>query len=244
MTAYNEDLAYIHDLGYRDYALNSAPGILAILAQHHIHQGLIVDLGCGSGLSAQEFTNAGYSVLGIDISEALIAIARTKVSNAEFKVASLFKTDLPGCHAVTSIGECFNYRFDVDQDSTHLVKLFQRVFKALAPGGLFIFDIAEPNQVKSQHPQQSFNQARDWVVLVEKQEDHTTAQLTRRITTFRKMGDVYRRSDEVHRLQLYSADAIATQLQQIGFRVETQRQYGAFELPENHTAFIASKPEQ
>ncbi|EDX73602.1 MAG: hypothetical protein RIG63_12295 [Coleofasciculus chthonoplastes F3-SA18-01] len=49
-TWYKEDLPYIHDVGFRDYALKSAPGILAILAQHQIREGLVVDLGCGSGL--------------------------------------------------------------------------------------------------------------------------------------------------------------------------------------------------
>lgn len=53
---YREDLAYIHDVGYSDYALKSAPSILNILAQNNIREGLVVDLGCCSGLSALEFT--------------------------------------------------------------------------------------------------------------------------------------------------------------------------------------------
>jgi hypothetical protein len=37
MTAwYNEDLAYIHDVGFHDYALKSAPGILEILTARQI----------------------------------------------------------------------------------------------------------------------------------------------------------------------------------------------------------------
>ncbi len=53
---YHQDLAYIHDTGHADYAIKSAPGILELLAQHSLHEGLIVDLGCGSGWSAQAFT--------------------------------------------------------------------------------------------------------------------------------------------------------------------------------------------
>jgi hypothetical protein len=37
---YKEDLAYIHDVGHNDYALKSAPGILDILAQNNIREGL------------------------------------------------------------------------------------------------------------------------------------------------------------------------------------------------------------
>ncbi len=101
---YKEDLAYIHDVGHGDYALNSAPGILDVLNQHNIREGLIVDLGCGSGLSALEFAKAGYHVLGVDLSESLVAIARTRVPDAEFRVESLFRTDIPACEAVTSNG--------------------------------------------------------------------------------------------------------------------------------------------
>ncbi|HEY9652469.1 MAG TPA: class I SAM-dependent methyltransferase, partial [Coleofasciculaceae cyanobacterium] len=61
----------IHDVGFADYALKSAPGLLEILAHNNIHEGLVVDLGCGSGLWARELTKGNYQVLGIDISESL-----------------------------------------------------------------------------------------------------------------------------------------------------------------------------
>lgn len=68
MSITNKTRAFIHDAGFHDYALKSASGILSILAQNKIQSGLVVDLGCGSGLSAQEFVLADYQVLGIDIS--------------------------------------------------------------------------------------------------------------------------------------------------------------------------------
>ena len=110
---YREDLAYIHDVGFGDYALQSAPGILEILARNvQSREGLVVDLGCGSGLWAHELTKARYRVLGIDISEAMIAIAQRRVPDADFLVGSLCEADIPICEAVTSIGEVFNYLFD------------------------------------------------------------------------------------------------------------------------------------
>ncbi|NEQ51807.1 MAG: methyltransferase domain-containing protein, partial [Leptolyngbya sp. SIO3F4] len=102
---YREDLAYIHDVGYGDHAVKSSPEIIKILDQNSLHDGLIVDLGCGSGISALEFTKAGYRVLGIDISESMIAIAKVRAPSAEFCVTSLFKTAIPHCQAVTAIGE-------------------------------------------------------------------------------------------------------------------------------------------
>ncbi|MBD0261614.1 MAG: class I SAM-dependent methyltransferase [Tolypothrix sp. Co-bin9] len=239
---YKEDLAFIHDVGFHDYALKSAPGILEILAQNKIEQGLVVDLGCGSGLSAQEFVKADYQVLGIDISESMIAIARTRVPNAEFRALSLFKANIPQCNAVTSIGECLNYLFDPDSDRSSLIHLFHRIYSALIPGGLFIFDIAEPGQV-TEGTAKGFTEGKDWVVLVEKQENPEQETLTRRIISFRKVGEYYRRDDEVHHQRLYKATDIARELGQVGFQVQTMRSYGKYSLPKAHAAFIARKPE-
>ncbi len=90
---YKEDLAFIHDVGHGDFALESAPGILEILDRSKIREGLVVDLGCGSGLWAGELTKAGYRVCGVDVSESMIDIARGRVPDAEFRVASLFEAD-------------------------------------------------------------------------------------------------------------------------------------------------------
>ena len=109
---YGEDLAYIHDAGHADFALLSAPGILEILARGG--DGLVVDLGCGSGQWARELVDAGYRVIGIDISEAMIELSRKRVPEAEFRVGSLFDADIPPCQAVTAVSE------------------------VLAPGGVFV----------------------------------------------------------------------------------------------------------
>src|SRR5918994_2239977 len=80
---YGEDIAYIHDVGHAEFALGAAPGIMEILDSNGIHDGLVVDLGCGSGLWARELVDAGYKVLGIDISEAMIELSRNRVPALE-----------------------------------------------------------------------------------------------------------------------------------------------------------------
>ncbi|OUC12960.1 MAG: SAM-dependent methyltransferase [Alkalinema sp. CACIAM 70d] len=239
---YPEDLAYVHDVGHRDYALQSLPGILSILAQCEIREGLVVDLGCGSGLSAQALTQAHYQVLGVDLSGALIEIARHRVPEAEFRVESLFQTDIPSCYAVISIGECLNYLFDSDNNVLTLVKLFDRIYNALIPGGVFIFDIAEPGQVMQGTTTKSFSEGSDWIVLVEKEEDLRRSILTRRMTTLRNVDGQYRREDVVHQMRLYSAVDVAQMLRNAGFRIQIIHQYGEFELPPAHVAFVARKP--
>jgi len=238
---YKEDLAYIHDVGYRDYCLKSTPGILKILAQNNIREGLIVELGCGSGLLAKELTEANYQVLGIDISESLIQIARTRVPNAQFRIESLFKTNIPTCRAVISISECFNYLFDRDNNLQTLIQLFQNIYKALVPQGVLIFDIAEPGQLASDQPTKIFNEGDDWIVLVEKYENQEKEILTRRIISLRLVGEHYRRDDEIHDQQLYKAVDIVRELEKIGFQVQVSHGYGEYQLPKAHAAFIATK---
>ena len=238
---YKQDLAFIHDVGFSDWALKSAPGILEILNRSQIREGLIVDLGCGSGLSAQEFRKAHYKVLGIDISESMIEIARTRVPDTEFRIESLFKADIPPCNAVISLGECLNYLFDPDNNSETLVQFFYRIYNALTPGGVFIFDIAEPGQVTPGTPSKNFTEGEDWIVLVEKEEDRESEILTRRIITFRKVGEHYRRDDEVHRQQLYKAADVTAKLRQVGFEVETTQSYGQFRLPKESSSSIYRK---
>jgi SAM-dependent methyltransferase len=236
---YREDLAYIHDVGFRSYVLQAMPGVLAVLQQQNILTNLVVDLGCGSGLSSEELIKAGYRVLGVDISAAMIAIARRRVPQAEFQIASLFDVKIPRCRAVLAIGECLNYLFDSEHQT--LMPLFQRIYDALEAGGVFVFDIAEPGQVTSTTPIKTFTEGEDWFVLVEKQENPEQQILTRRIISLRQMGSDYRRDDEVHQQRLYAAETIVDMLQHVGFAVETQPRYGEFALPSAHAAFMARK---
>jgi SAM-dependent methyltransferase len=236
---YREDLAYIHDVGYNEFALQSAPGLLEIFRQNNIHTGLVVDLGCGSGLWARELLNAKYQVLGIDISEDMIAIARQKAPEADFRVESLFKAEIPPCVAVTSISECLNYCFDPDCDRL-IPQLFQRIYNVLCPGGVFVFDFIQPGYSAIGSKTRNFNEGEDWLVLVEK-EEHVQATLSRRIITLRQVGDLYRRDDELHQVRLYKAATIAEDLQQFGFQVEILNCYGHYRLPQANAAVIARK---
>jgi SAM-dependent methyltransferase len=239
MESYKNDLAYIHDTGFGDYARKSAPGLLKILRRAGITTGLVVDLGCGSGLWARELVDAGYDVIGIDLSPSMIDLARNRVPEGEFQVASLLKAKLPLCDAVTSLGECFNYLFDKKNSIVELRRLFRRVYAALKPAGVLIFDIAEPGRGKG--PRQNHKEGADWAVMVDVDEDPSTNQLTRQITSFRRVGDLYTRDEEVHRLQLYSRSEIAKELRAVGFRVRTIAAYGDQPMIEGCVGFVARK---
>lgn len=164
MGGYRDDLAYVHDAGFSDYCLNAAPGLLRLLRRNGIPSGLVSDLGCGSGCWARELSRAGYDVFGVDQSAAFIRMARKIAPRAGFVVASLHSVELPACDTVTSLGECFNYCFDRGRG---LTRLFARVYRALRPGGVFVFDVAGPARIPESTPQQRRFQGRDWAILVE-----------------------------------------------------------------------------
>ena len=68
-------------------SLSSPLPAYEILEQNKVREGLVVDLGCGSGLWAQELTKAHYSVFGVDMSKWMIGIAQRRVPDAEFRIA-------------------------------------------------------------------------------------------------------------------------------------------------------------
>lgn len=237
---YREDVAYIHDVGHADFALRSAPGILEILRRSGVPGGLVVDLGCGSGLWARELLRAGYRVLGIDISEAMIGLARRNAPGAEFRVGSLFGAPIPPCEAVTAVSEVLNYLFDPENEEQGLERLFGRVHEALRPGGVFVFDVIGPGQVPPGTTSRGWSAGEDWAVMSEREEAAGT--MERRIVSFRKVGELYRRDGEVHRVRLYGPEEIEDKLGRAGFEVTTMSAYGGYVLGENHAAFAARRP--
>src|SRR5271165_1718144 len=109
--AYRDDLAYIHDAGFGSFARAAGAVLVDALRRGHVTEGLVVDLGCGSGILSGVVSGSGYQTLGIDISEGMIALARKHVPRGKFRLESLLSAKLPSCVAVAAVGECLNYLF-------------------------------------------------------------------------------------------------------------------------------------
>lgn len=243
MPAYARDLAYIHHTGFTSFARRAATGLLRLLRQNGVRQGLVVDAGCGSGVWAQELCEHGYEVLGMDVSSQMIRLARVAAPAAQFRVGSLFGATLPECNAVTSIGECVNYAFDRRSGKRGLAAFFKQVYGALRPGGVFVFDIVEPGIVAEGTTQRRFLEGPDWAILLEVREDRRRKMLTRKIVSFRRVGKLYRRSEELHRLHLYSRAELLAELGVAGFEARALGGYGRFRFQPAHVAFLARKPQ-
>ena len=239
MSYYQPDLAFIHDDGFGHLALASAKVLIDALDRNGLQRGTVLELGCGSGITARTLTDRGYTVTGIDLSESLINMARKRVPEGAFHIGSFVDMEVPSCIAVCAIGEVLNYTFDNRSNYTRRKAFFERTFRALAAGGVFLFDVAGPDRAPKA-PTRTFIEGRDWTVLVE-----TAAEaglLTRRIVTFKQSGPAYRRDSEVHQLQLIAPDEVESELRSIGFEVERISGYSAEPFPKGLHGFLACRP--
>jgi len=238
---YRADLAFIHDAGFGSVASAAATELIERLRASGITGGHIVDLGCGSGITARALTAAGYDVTGFDISPAMLKLARQLAPRARFRQASFLAAELPACVAVAAVGEIFNYLFDRRHSDTRLWRFFRRAHAALQPGGLFLFDVAAPGRAGPRGQRRNFTTAADWACLYAAAEDRRRRTLTREITSFRRVGRHFRRDHEVHRLRLYRPAEVLSHLRAAGFRARTLRGYGPLQFPPGWVGFVARK---
>jgi SAM-dependent methyltransferase len=238
--AYRGNLSRIHDSGFGDLSRSAAQFLIETLSRRGIDRGLVVDLGCGSGILASEVSTRGYQVLGVDLSEPMLTLARERAPRAEFRRASFLRASLPDCVAVVGAGECFSYLFDRGNDDRALSKLFQKVHRALAPGGVFLFDMATPARTAAS----IHVEARNWAVLVDGELDRKRKVLTRRITSFLREGRRFRREREIHRVRLVSSARVLLLLRDAGFRARLLRGYGSFRFPPGVAGYFGSRPVQ
>jgi len=238
---YGRDLAYVHDQAFGHLARAGAETLLRLLGRQGFESGLVVELGSGSGITAQLLCEGGYAVQGVEVSPDLVEIARDRAPQARFVNASLLDAELPRCVAVAAIGECFNYAFDERAGDEALGVIFARVYEALQPGGLFLFDLAEPGRERG-GPRRDWSEGPDWTLCLEASEDHGARTLERRITVFREVAGGYRRSDELHQLRLYEAQAVLDALEIAGFEARRLGAYGsAVHFGRGHSGFVATK---
>jgi 2-polyprenyl-3-methyl-5-hydroxy-6-metoxy-1,4-benzoquinol methylase len=229
VTHYREELAWIHHTGFSEFSESAAPGILEILWKAGIRDGLIVEMGCGSGVLSRALTAAGFEVAGYDASRAMIDLARNTAPLARFQTGSFGHLALPRCHGITAIGEVLNY--GTLENVSHFIA---EAARALPRGGMLLFDAAEPEGYPP-HDERRIG-GEEWSVIVEKYREGN--RLTRRIWTFRRVGNDVIRDEETHTLELYDGTTLLTILREAGFRVRTRRSYGSRRLPPGHRVYV------
>ena len=242
MAHYGEDLAYIHAAGFTKLAELAADRLLEEVHRDESERGLVVELGCGPGVTAARLLAAGFDVVAIDSSPGMLAIARTRAPRATFVQASFVTAEIPPCDAVIAVGEVFNSLFDTANTPKALERVFARVFKALWPGGVFLFDMAGPGRIVGEGVQHDATVGDDWGVLVDAIEDRKKSTLTRSITTLRKFPKGIAGSEEVHVQRLVPAAKVLEMLRKVGFKVRSLQGYDGNRFAPGHSVFLARRP--
>ena len=142
MEAYSE-FAKVYDIFMDDVPYEKwGKYLIGLLKDYGINDGLVVDLGCGTGSLTEILSNNGYDMIGIDNSEEMLNIALDKRDignndilylNQDMREFELYGT----VKAIVSICDSINYILDEDD----LLDVFKLVNNYLDIRGLFIFDL-------------------------------------------------------------------------------------------------------
>ncbi len=215
---YRRDLAYIHDQGYGRHADRCAPGILALLEP--VRGGVVLEVGCGSGLLTRHLVAAGHRVIATDASPAMLDLARSATPAAdEIRMLTLPDDPVPEVDAVVGAGHVLNYLPDLDAVHSGLIALA----RALRPGGVLALDIADLSyEVVRRNDPTKARVEDDWAIITEFHRP-SPERFDRAITTFVRAADgSYRRSDEYHSNVLVDTATLPGLLAPHGVTVEIE----------------------
>ncbi|WP_328324924.1 class I SAM-dependent methyltransferase [Kribbella sp. NBC_00382] len=137
---YVEGFAQAYDQFWRPYPAKSAQSLLKLLQSLTPEARRVLDVGCGTGIVAEHLMQAGLAVTGLDMSPAMLARARERLGDDAVLIegdAADFTVDVQFPVAVSTY-DIPNHLPDLDRIAAYL----QCVYNAVAPGGLFAFDIA------------------------------------------------------------------------------------------------------
>jgi SAM-dependent methyltransferase len=238
---YREDLARVHHLGFGFHADRCAPGILQLLEPVRARDGLVVELGCGSGLLTRFLLDAGHRVIATDASPAMLELAREVAGDAQ-EISRLVLPDdpIPECDAIVSIGHVLSYLPDEPAVRTALVA----AAGALRPGGLLAIDLCDLQWgVARREPPSSGTVGDDWAIIA-RFDVPSPDRFVREMTTFVRQGDgTWRRDDERHDNVLLDTSTVPPLLAEHGLDARVGASFGGEELPEGLVTVIATRPD-
>ncbi|MCI8668567.1 MAG: class I SAM-dependent methyltransferase [Lachnospiraceae bacterium] len=142
MEAYSEFAGvydmFMDNIPYREWG----EYLIALLNEYGIRDGLLLDLGCGTGTMTELLAEAGYDMIGIDNADEMLNIAVSKREQSGYDILYLNQDmrefELYGTvRAIISICDSINYITEEED----LLQVFQLVNNYLDMGGLFIFDL-------------------------------------------------------------------------------------------------------
>lgn len=141
-----------YDLLYQDKNYEEETNYLVkLIKEHHPTGGKILELGSGTGIHAELLAKQGYTLVGLERSEEMIAIAnQRKSTTTQFKLADITQFELDEKFDIAiSLFHVLSYV----NDNQSLIHTFNTVYNHLNDNGLFIFDVWHSSAVYHLKPE-------------------------------------------------------------------------------------------
>ncbi len=207
----------------------------------------VLDLACGTGSMSVLLAERGYSVLGADISEEMLTVAQQKAAAMEhnapyFVCQPMQRLRLPyEVDLVVCLLDSLNYLTNPEDCK----KTFSRVFRALAPGGVFLFDVNTPEKLRAMDGQVFLDENDDTFCVWRGEFDEASNICTYGMDIFRRSGGLWERACEEHCEYAYSQEELTQYLLDAGFSqpcIYADREFCAPRAGEQRIWFAATKP--
>ena len=240
---YRRDLALVHHRGFGFHADQCAPGILRMLEPVRERDGLVLELGCGSGVLTRHLVEAGHRVVATDASPAMLDLAREHAPGAaEVRLLVLPDDPLPAADAIVSVGHVLSYLPDAGSVDRALVA----VAGALRPGGVLALDLCDLSYGEARWDAPNVGRVEDDWALVAEYASPAPDRFVRRITVFTRNDDgSWRRDDERHENVLVDTAKVPELLGRHGVRARVAAGFGPGEhegrLPVGLHAILGTK---
>ena len=190
--------------------------ILNLLQDRKITEGLVLELGCGTGKLMSLLGKAGFDMIGVDNSVEMLQIAREKTSqDFLYLLQDMREFELYGTvKAVISVCDSVNYITKKEE----LRKVFQLVNNYLDPEGLFIFDFNTEYKYRELIGETVIAEDREDVSFIwfnEYDEESHLNDIDLKVFV-QEEGDIYRKFQEEHIQRGYTLDEIKQLLEESG----------------------------
>lgn len=189
-----------------------------ILEKEGLRPRTAVDLACGTGSVALILARDGLRVTAVDLSEEMLTVAQQKASQMDnpplFLCQPLQKLYLP---RGVDMAVCALDSLDYITNPDDCKEAIRRIYKALNPGGIFIFDVNTPEKLRAMDGQVFLDEDEDvYCVWRGEFDDHTNI-CSYGMDLFQRRGNLWERSFEEHCEYAYSREQLVGYLKDAGF---------------------------
>ena len=191
---------------------------MEILRREGVTPRTVADLACGTGSVTEILAKMGYPVIGIDMSEEMLTEAAMKTMALEpmprFVCQKLQELHLP---KAVDMAVCALDSLDYITDPADCKEAIRRIYKALNPGGIFIFDVNTPEKLIAMDGQVFLDEDDDVYCVWRGEFDEDSNICTYWMDLFQRQGNSWQRSYEEHREYAYSQAQLREYLKAAGF---------------------------